>query len=90
MPKKLKKKEGKILNSAKELPIDVTGIKEKDQWEMKTVAAESKAKLEDDKGEGSPVKLFFFDYQANPEAFKHQQPTAQDLFNIHLKEIEVE
>lgn len=38
---------------------------------------------------GSAVIMRFFDYKANPQAFKLRPPTVQDLFNIHSKEIEL-
>lgn len=90
--KKKNTKQGKILNSEKENPIDVTGIGDvgDKSWEAKTLAAESTTKLEDDKGEGNAIKLFFYNYQANPEAFKIHKPQAQELFNHHLKQIEID
>ena len=38
---------------------------------------------------GSAVVMRFFDYKANPIAFKANTPTVQQLFNIHSKEIEL-
>lgn len=38
---------------------------------------------------GSAVIMRFFDYKANPGAFKAKPPTVQELFNIHSKEIEL-
>lgn len=92
MPKS--KKEGKILNKATELPVDkevlfVENDTLKEDWKVKDLAAQSETKITDDKGEGNAVKLFFFDYSANPQTFKEKQPTAQELFNIHIKEMEV-
>ena len=85
----MKTKRAKILNSRKEKHVDAIGVKEKENWQVKTLGAESETKLEDDKGEGGLVKLFFFDYAANPVAFKKELPTAQELFNAHVKEIEI-
>ena len=39
--------------------------------------------------EGGAVVMRFFDYKANPLAFKTHPPTVQQLFNIHSKEIEL-
>ncbi len=58
------------------------------QWEGEEVAVESKTKIEEDKGTGRAVVLRFFDFGANPQAFKIHKPTAQELFNTHLKGIE--
>ncbi len=38
---------------------------------------------------GSAVIMRFFQYKANPQAFKIRQPSVQELFNIHSKEIEL-
>ena len=38
---------------------------------------------------GNAVIMRFFDFKANPVAFKANPPTVQDLFNIHSKEIEL-
>lgn len=85
------KDEGKIINDPKELPIDVIGQSEgsKDTTFIKTLEAQSNVKLEDDKGYGDPIKLFFYDFKGNPEVFSKQLPTAQELFNSHLKQIEI-
>jgi len=82
-----KKKEGKILNRKTEKPVDLTV---NDQWEVKTLAAESNVKLEDDTGDGVAVTLRHFYFRPNPESFKTKTPTAQELFNSHIKQIEVQ
>jgi hypothetical protein len=86
--KKKTKKEAKILNSPKEAPVDAT-LHAEEQWQVKSMEVESQTHLEDDKGEGNPIKLFFFEFRANPETFARQKPTAQELFNIHLKQMEI-
>lgn len=58
------------------------------EWEGETVQAESQTKLEQDRGTGQSVILRFFDFGANVESFKQHKPTAQDLFNSHIKGIE--
>ena len=39
--------------------------------------------------QGHAVIMRFFDYKANPQAFKLREPSVQELFNIHSKEIEL-
>lgn len=58
------------------------------QWEGEEINAESETKLTSDTGTGQAVVLRFFDFGANVETFKKQKPTAQDLFNSHMKGIE--
>lgn len=58
-------------------------------WHANQVDAESQTHLEDDAGEGGAAIIRAFDFAANPEAFNKHQPTAQELFNHHLKGIEV-
>lgn len=84
-----KKKEGKILNDAKEHPVDKI-LKTDEDWQVKSLAAESETKLEDDKGYGQAVTLRHFYFKPNPETFKVKQPTSQELFNAHYKQIEIE
>lgn len=57
-------------------------------WEGEELAAISDTKLESDLGTGQTVVLRFFDFGANIETFKQQKPTAQDLFNSHMRGIE--
>lgn len=38
---------------------------------------------------GNAVIMRFFEYKANPQAFKLKPPTVQELFNFHSKEIEL-
>ncbi len=90
MPKK-SKKEAKILNDKKELPVDFTAVKEGDDtYHAKTVSVDSETKLDEDKGEGEALTLRFFEFATNPEAFKKGLPTAQQLFQSHVKQIEIE
>lgn len=63
-------------------------IKENLEWEGETLQTDSKINLADDKGAGQAVILRFFEFGVNPEAFKKQQPTAQMLFNSHLRGME--
>lgn len=80
-PKKFKsvEKNAKIPNAA--LASDI-------EWQGEEIAAEATTKLSDDTGTGQAVVLRFFDFGANPEAFKKHKPTAQELFNSHLRGME--
>lgn len=86
------KKEAKIKNDKKESPVDFIAVKDEtnEEYNVKSIEAESETKLEDDPGEGEAVTLRFFDFAANPEAFKDRMPTANELFTSHLKQIEIE
>lgn len=76
-------------NKFKTIEKDAVDAPVKDiEWEGEQLAAESDIKLEDDLGTGHPVIIRFFDFGANPETFKKQKPTAQELFNSHRKGIE--
>lgn len=58
------------------------------QWEGEELQTQSKTKLEEDKGVGQEIIIRFFDFAANPEVFKQQKPTAQQLFEAHRKGME--
>lgn len=58
------------------------------EWEGEEVGVESDTKIEDDKGEGQPIILRFFDFASNVEEFKKHKPTAQELFETHRKGME--
>jgi len=58
-------------------------------WEASQASAESSTHLEDDAGYGEPIVIRMFEFAVNPEAFKAHKPTAQELFNTHLRGIEV-
>jgi hypothetical protein len=79
------KKFKSIEKNAKNLPSKKV---EDLQWEGEEVRAESKTKLEEDKGTGRPIVLRFFEFGANFAAFKNRKPTAQELFNSHKKGME--
>jgi hypothetical protein len=49
----------------------------------------SDVRFEDDLNEGKPVIIRSFDFKANPEAFAVRTPSGQELFNAHIKQIEV-
>lgn len=65
-------------------------VKTGENWQATQLEVKSETPLEKDQGLGDPLVLRFFDYKANPLSFKKKQPTAQELFNVHLKQIEVE
>jgi hypothetical protein len=87
------KKKFKIVEKDATLPTTgiFTGEKEKKEditWEGEEVVAQSDTKLEQDTGVGQAVILRFFEFGANPEVFKQHKPTAQELFNSHMRGIE--
>lgn len=57
--------------------------------DVSTVEVQSTSNLQMDKGEGGYVIIRKFTYGMNPVAFKEAKPTKQDLFNYHLKQIEI-
>jgi hypothetical protein len=57
--------------------------------EASSIETQSKTKLEDDAGSGGAAIIRCFTFHINPLAFKEQKPTKQDLFNAHIKGIEV-
>lgn len=57
--------------------------------ELNSIAVESDTKIESDKGQGEAVVVRCFAFKANPEVFKVNPPTTQDLFNAHYKGIEI-
>jgi hypothetical protein len=79
------KKFKSVEKNAKNLP---TGKVEDIQWEGEEIQTQSETKLESDTGSGKAVVLRFFDFGANVESFKHHKPTAQELFNSHMRGIE--
>ena len=57
--------------------------------DVTTIEATSKTKLQDDTGEGSAAVIRRFTFGMNIQSFKERQPTKQDIFNQHLKGIEI-
>ncbi len=57
-------------------------------WEGEEVTAESTTQITEDKGTGQAIVLRFFEFGANPEVFKQHKPTAQELFNSHIRGME--
>ncbi len=64
----------------KESEMDI----DKDQWYGQEVSANSDPLV--DSGTGTPIIMRFFEFEANPEMFKHK-PTNQELFNAHSQQI---
>ena len=88
-----KKKEIKAKNNPKELGVD-TIIRDEDgkepDWSVKTLEVGSDTRLDADKGEGQAITLRHFFFKPNQEEFKKRIPTAQELWNSHLKQMEIE
>lgn len=56
---------------------------------VQQVAAHSKSNLEMDKGEGNVAVMRSFVFGLNPQAFQEARPSKQEIFNAHLKGIEI-
>lgn len=61
----------------------------KHEHEVSTIETQSKRHLEDDIGEGGAAIIRRFTFGMNLEEFKERRPTKQDIFNYHIKGIEV-
>lgn len=59
------------------------------EHEAASVEVQSNTNLELDEGYGNAAVIRRFTFGMNVESFKHAQPTKQDLFNSHLKGIEL-
>ena len=57
--------------------------------DVASLETKSETRLEDDRGEGNVNVIRKYTFKANPKAFHQHQPTKQDLFNHHLKGIEI-
>ena len=69
--------------------IDTNAPAEKFAWDAGRAQAESDTHLEDDTGHGGAAVIRQFTFAANPQPFATQPPTKQELFNYHLKQIEI-
>ncbi len=58
-------------------------------YDTSSVEAKSKVHLEMDKGEGNAVVIRRFSFGINPQVWLEHPPTKQDLFNHHIKGIEM-
>lgn len=58
-------------------------------WNVNQIDTASETHLEDDEGYGSAAIIRRFEFGMNPEAFKIHTPTRQELFNHHIKGIEI-
>lgn len=57
--------------------------------DIESVEAKSQTSLENDVGVGNPIVIRCFEFKMNPEIFKQNPPTKQELFNHHHKGIEM-
>lgn len=94
MARKIKSKEVKSFGGVSEsrdlLEVNAKDAPVKDiAWESKQIEVESDTNLEDDTGHGRAIVIRSFEFGINPKAFQEAQPTRQELFNSHLKGIEV-
>lgn len=64
----------------------------KNEYDASTVEAKSNTNLEMDTGEGNAVVIRCFTFQINlekPELFLERHPSKQEIFNSHLRGIEM-
>ncbi len=66
-----------------------TGLKDVKDTSSTTIETKSDTNLEMDQGYGDAAVLRMFEFQGNPEVFRMNPPTRQDLFNAHMKGIEI-
>lgn len=81
----------KQLPSGKVDKVEAVGdVQQEDgNWEVSDLATTSTTHLEDDTGEGKAAIIRMFEFEAKPYAFAIHTPSKQELFNTHLKGIEV-
>lgn len=60
-----------------------------DSAEVQQLEVQSKTHLEDDVGHGNPAIIRTFTFGMNLHSFTEAKPTKQDIFNSHLKGIEI-
>jgi hypothetical protein len=58
-------------------------------WSAQDIETQSETHLEDDKGIGAPAMVRMFEFAVNRQVFIERNPTKQDLFNYHIKGIEM-
>ena len=61
----------------------------KTDYEVSSAEAQSKTNLEMDEGHGDAVIIRRFEFAMNAEAFRLGRPDKQQLFNYHIKGLEV-
>lgn len=74
------KKSGKVVD---------TQSAQLNEWDLTKTQVDSETHLEDDTGHGGAAVIRQFVFKTNPQSFKHNPPTKQQLFNHHLKQIEI-
>ena len=81
----------KVLDVAKFGGIEELGkgVVHGHEYEASSIETKSERHLEEDVGSGAAAIIRCFTFGINPVAFKEHQPTKQELFNAHIKGIEV-
>lgn len=69
--------------------IDTDAPAENFKWDAAKAEATSETHLEDDTGHGGVAIIRQFTFKTNPQKFREAPPTKQELFNAHLKQIEI-
>lgn len=68
---------------------DLGKVKMGHDYDVKSIEAKSKTRLEDDTGDGAAAIIRRFSFGINPQAWMEVKPTKQELFNYHVKGIEM-
>ena len=71
------------------MKVDTNAPADTFAWDAAKAQTQSDTHLEDDTGHGQAVIIRQFKFSANPQTFKHNPPSKQELFNYHLKQIEI-
>lgn len=86
----------KRINRKKTLEVQKFGgtealgnVRTDDKYELSSIEVNSKTKLQDDPNEGGAAIIRRFEFGLNPQAWIEGKPTKQDIFNSHLKGIEL-
>lgn len=82
MAKKTPRKFKAVELDAKDAPVKNI------EWEGEEISTESETRIDQDDGTGQAIILRFFEFGANVETFKQHKPTAQELFNSHMRGME--
>lgn len=87
----MSKRKEKVAQVAKFGGIDKVADVQMDGFthEVSTVEVQSKTNLESDTGTGAPAIIRRFVFALNSDAFEKHPPTKQELFNHHLRGIEL-
>ena len=69
--------------------VDTNAPAENFAWDAAQSQVDSETKLEADTGVGKAAIIRQFTFKVNPQTFKNNPPSKQQLFNAHLKQVEI-